>query len=169
MILPDGLFNLKDKKVCRLKKSLYRLKHTPRQWNAKLTHALLENGFSQSKTDYSLFTKSYNKEFLAPLVYVDDVIVTCSNVHEIKNSKEFLKSKFMIKDLGKLKYFLGIEVVDTSDGICLFQMKYCLDLLSDFGLLACKPSAILLEQNLFLSNEPTFNDHLIDNITDIRI
>ncbi|GJX74182.1 ribonuclease H-like domain-containing protein [Tanacetum coccineum] len=169
MILPDGLFNPGDKKVCRLKKSLYGLKQTPRQWNAKLTHALLENDFCQSKSDYSLFTKSYNNEFLAQLVYVDDIIVTGSNVHEIKIFKEFFKSKFMIKDLGKLKYFFGIEVVDTNDGICLSQMKYCLDLLSDFGLLACKPYAILLEQNLFLSNEPTFNDHVIDNITDTRM
>ncbi|GKE82296.1 ribonuclease H-like domain-containing protein, partial [Tanacetum coccineum] len=77
--------------------------------------------------------------FLALLVYVDDIIITGNNVAEIKKFKGFLKSKFMIKDLGKLKYFLGIEVVDTEKGISLNQRKYVLDLLSDNGMLACKP------------------------------
>ncbi|GJV41129.1 ribonuclease H-like domain-containing protein [Tanacetum coccineum] len=72
---------------------------------------------------------------------------------------------FLIEDLGKLKYFLGIEFVDTDKGVCLSQIKYCLDLLSDFRLLVCKPSSIPLEHNLFLSNESTFNDPVIDNIT----
>ncbi|GJS29152.1 ribonuclease H-like domain-containing protein [Tanacetum coccineum] len=51
--------------------------------------------------------------FLALLIYVDDIIITGNSVFEIEKFKVFLKSKFMIKDLGKLKYFLGIEVVDT--------------------------------------------------------
>ncbi|GJY51363.1 ribonuclease H-like domain-containing protein, partial [Tanacetum coccineum] len=70
--------------------------------------------------------------------------------------------------LGKLKYFLGIEVVDTDKGVCLSQRKYCLDLLSDFRLLVCKPSTIPLKHNLFLSNESTFNDPVIDNITNYQ-
>ncbi|GJT84349.1 ribonuclease H-like domain-containing protein [Tanacetum coccineum] len=66
-------------------------------------------------------------------------------------------------DLGKLKYFLGIEVIDTDRGLCLSQRKYCLDLLSDFGLLACKPSATPLEQNLTITNEPSSTDPVLDN------
>ncbi|GJW04789.1 ribonuclease H-like domain-containing protein [Tanacetum coccineum] len=57
---------------------------TPRQWNAKLTSILVENGFSQSKSDYSLYTKSDKGVFLALLVYVDDIIVTSNNVSEIE-------------------------------------------------------------------------------------
>ncbi|GJS49217.1 putative reverse transcriptase domain-containing protein [Tanacetum coccineum] len=119
---PEGYFP-SDNKVCRLKKSLYGLKQAPRQWNAKLTSTLIENGFSQSKSDYSLYTKSDKGVFLALLVYVDDIIITGNSVSEIEKFKVFLKSKFMIKDLGKLKYFLGIEVVDTDKGICLNQRK----------------------------------------------
>nr|GEY04994.1 ribonuclease H-like domain-containing protein [Tanacetum cinerariifolium] len=104
--------------------------HDFRQWNAKLTCTLIENGFSQS--DYSLYTKSDKGVFLALLIYMDDIIITGNNVSEIEKFKVFLKSKFMIKDLGKLKYFLGIEVVDTKKGICLNQRKYVLDLLSEY-------------------------------------
>ncbi|GJV81030.1 ribonuclease H-like domain-containing protein [Tanacetum coccineum] len=138
----------------------------PRQWNAKLTQTLVECGFKQSKSDYSLFTKSEKGNFLALLVYVDDIIVTENNVDEIEKFKEFLRTKFQIKDLGKLKYFLGIEVLETDFGVCLSQRKYCLDLLSEYGLLACKPSATPLE--LASSNEPTEVDKVLDNITEYQ-
>ncbi|GKE12827.1 ribonuclease H-like domain-containing protein [Tanacetum coccineum] len=124
---PEGYFP-SGNKVCRLKKSLYGLKQALRKCNAKLTSILIENSFSQSKSDYFLYTKSDKGVFLALLVYVDDIMITGNNVYEIKKFKVFLKSKFMIKDLGKLKYFLGIEVVDTDKGICLNQRKYVLDL-----------------------------------------
>ncbi|GJY04599.1 ribonuclease H-like domain-containing protein [Tanacetum coccineum] len=169
MSLPEGFFNPGDKRVCRLKKSLYGLKQAPRQWNAKLTQTLIEHGFIQSKSDYSLFTKSENGNFVALLVYVDDIIITGNNVDEIEKFKKYLNTKFMIKDLGKLKYFLGIEVIDTDRGLCLSQRKYCLDLLSDFGLLACKPSAIPLEQNFTITNEPSSTDPVLDNVTEYEM
>ncbi|GKA42207.1 ribonuclease H-like domain-containing protein [Tanacetum coccineum] len=164
---PEGYFP-SDNKVCRLKRSLYGLKQAPRQWNAKLTSTLIENGFSQSKSDYSLYTKSDKGIFLALLVYVDDIIITGNNVSEIQKFKVFLKSKFMIKDLGKLKYFLGIEIVDTEKGICLNQRKYVLDLLSDYGMLAYKAVKTPLPSKLVISNEATEKDLVLDNITDYQ-
>ncbi|GJU59922.1 ribonuclease H-like domain-containing protein [Tanacetum coccineum] len=164
---PEGYFP-SDNKVCSLKKSLYGLKQAPRQWNAKLTSTLIENGFSQSKSDYSLYTKSDKGVFLALLVYVDDIIITGNSVSKIEKFKVFLKSKFMIKDLGKLKYFLGIEVIDTEKGICLNQRKYVLDLLSEYGMLACKPAKTPLMSKLIISNEASENDPLLDNITDYQ-
>ncbi|GKB74092.1 ribonuclease H-like domain-containing protein, partial [Tanacetum coccineum] len=113
---PEGYFP-SDNKVCMLKKSLYGLKQAPRQWNANLTSTLIENGFSQSKYDYSLYTKYDKGVFLALLVYVDDIIITGNSVSKIKKFKVYLKSKSMIKDLGKLKYFFGIEVVNTQKGM----------------------------------------------------
>ncbi|GJT83436.1 ribonuclease H-like domain-containing protein [Tanacetum coccineum] len=127
------------------------LKQAPMQWNAKLIHTLVKNGFIQSKSDYSVFTKSEKGNFVALLVYVDDIIITRNKVDEIEKFKSFLITKFQIKDLGKLKYFLGIEAVETSNGICLSQRKYCLDLLSEFGLLACKPFTIHLEHDIAYS------------------
>ncbi|GJW53150.1 ribonuclease H-like domain-containing protein [Tanacetum coccineum] len=145
---PEGYFP-SGNKVCRLKKSLYRLKQAPRQWNAKLTSTLIENGFSQSKFDYSLYTKYAKGVFLALLVYVDDIIITSNNVSEIEKFKVYLKSKFMIKDLGKLK-------------------KYVLDLLSEYGMLACKPAKTPLPSKLVISNEATEKDTVLDNITDYQ-
>ncbi|GKC52068.1 putative RNA-directed DNA polymerase [Tanacetum coccineum] len=141
---------------------------SPRQWNSKLTSVLVENGFCQSKSDYSLYTKSIGNVFLALLVYVDDIIVTGNNSVEIKKFKVYLKGKFKIKDLGKLNYFLGIEVVDTKTGICLNQRKYVLDLLSEYGMLACKPSKTPLVSKLIISNIATENDPSLVNIVDYQ-
>ncbi|GJU94341.1 ribonuclease H-like domain-containing protein, partial [Tanacetum coccineum] len=132
-----------DNKVSRLKKSLNSLKQAPRQWNAKLISALIENDFSQSKSDYTLYTKSDKSLFVALLVYVDDIIITDNSIYDIEKFKTFLKSEFMIKDLGKLKYFSGIK-------------------------LACKPAETPLQSKLIIINEATIDDHLLDNITDYQ-
>ncbi|GKB43529.1 ribonuclease H-like domain-containing protein [Tanacetum coccineum] len=164
---PEGYFS-SDNKVCRLKKSLYGLKQAPRQWNAKLTSTLIENGFSQSKSHYSLYIKFDKRVFLTLLVYVDDIIITGNSISEIEKFKEFLKSKFMIKDLGKLKYFFGIEVVDTDKGICFNQRKYVLDLLSEYGMLTCKPVKTPLMSKLVISNKASENDPILENVTDYQ-
>ncbi|GKC28866.1 ribonuclease H-like domain-containing protein, partial [Tanacetum coccineum] len=129
MKLPDGYFPVNDNRVCRPKKSLYGLKQAPRQWNEKLASALIENGFSQSKPDYSLYTKTDKDVFVALLVYVTDIIISGNSLSESEKFKTFLKTNVMIKDLRKFKYFLGIEVIDTDEGICLNQR----DLLSEYG------------------------------------
>ncbi|GJW38223.1 ribonuclease H-like domain-containing protein, partial [Tanacetum coccineum] len=166
--LPPGYFPKVETRVCKLNKSLYGLKQAPRQWNAKLTFALIECGFVQSKSDYSLFTKKFGDVFIALLVYVDDIIITDINLNEINKFKQFLKTKFMIKDLRKLKYFLGIKVLGTPTGVCLSQRKYYLELIDEFGLLASKPSYIPMQPNISLSSEPKDDDPLLDNITDYQ-
>nr|GEY09011.1 ribonuclease H-like domain-containing protein [Tanacetum cinerariifolium] len=164
---PEGYFPLNNN-VCMLKKSLYRLKQAPRQWNAKLTSTLIENGFSQSKYDYPLYSKSNKDVFLALLVYVDDIIITSNNVSEIEKFKVFLKSNFMIKDLRKLKYFLGSKIIDIEKGICLNQRKYVLDLLSKYGMLTCKPVNTSLMSKLIISNAETKKVPILDNITNYQ-
>ncbi|GJT93171.1 ribonuclease H-like domain-containing protein [Tanacetum coccineum] len=99
---------------------------------------------------------------------IDDIIITGNNLNEINKFKQFLKNKFMIKDLGKLKYFLGIKVLETPTGVCLNQRKYCLELIDEFGLLASKPSYIPMQPNISLSSEPKDDDPLLDNVTDYQ-
>ncbi|GJV43131.1 ribonuclease H-like domain-containing protein [Tanacetum coccineum] len=99
MTLLDGYNDENKSKVCKLNKSLYGLKQAPRQWNAKLTTALAEHGFEQSKFDYSLYTKHNGDKFISLLVYVDDIVITRNDDGGIKEFKVFLSTKFIIKDL----------------------------------------------------------------------
>ncbi|GKC79901.1 putative RNA-directed DNA polymerase [Tanacetum coccineum] len=127
-----------NNRVCRLTRSLYGLKQAPRKWNEKLTSVLKENGFKQSKNDPSLFIKSKNGVFIVLLVYVDDIVVTGNNIDEIEQVKQFLHTKLLMKDLGKLQYFLGMEVLESESGVCLTHRKFCLELLAEFGMFASK-------------------------------
>nr|GEU43116.1 ribonuclease H-like domain-containing protein [Tanacetum cinerariifolium] len=165
MSLPFGYFPSDENKVCKLSKSLYGLKQAPKKWNAKLTSALIKNGFTQSKSDYSLFTKNKDNVFIALLVYVDDIIIIGSSLIEIETFKKFLKTKILIKDLGKLKYFLSIEVLETKSGMCLTQSKYAFDLITEFGLLDGESSYIPLPPNNALSSKPTDTDPKLKNVT----
>nr|GEW03431.1 ribonuclease H-like domain-containing protein [Tanacetum cinerariifolium] len=147
MDLPLGYYDPSETKVCKLVKSLYELKQALIQWNEKLTSVLNEHGFFHSMNDYSLFVKHDSNNILILLVYVDDIVITGSNLGEIEKFKRFLASKFQIKDLGSLKYFLGIEVLKNKNGLCLSHRKYCMELLSEYGLLACKPVATPMQRN----------------------
>lgn len=153
MTLPKGHPREGENLVCHLQKSLYGLKQASRQWFEKFSSALLEAKFVQSRAEYSLFTKRNGSSFVAVLVYVDDILITGSDVVAINKLKDFLHSKFPIKDLGFLKYFLGIEVARSSNGIFLSQRKYSLDIIHDAGLLGCKLVAFPMEQNLRLTND----------------
>ena len=78
---------------------------------------------------------------------IDDLIISGSNEVDVERFKIYLNKCFHMKDLGKLKYFLGIEVTRNSDGIFLCQQKYALDLIFEAGLLGAKPAKTPLEQN----------------------
>ena len=62
-----------------------------------------------------------------------------------------LRQKFEMKDLGELRYFLGIEVVRSPHGIFLVERQYGLDMLSKYGMTGCKPITVPLEQNMRVS------------------
>lgn len=86
--------------MCKLNKSLYGLKQASRQWFAKLTCALLQAGYTQSKADYSLFVSQSSTSYTAVIVYVIDILVTGSDENSILSLKQLLDSAFSIKDLG---------------------------------------------------------------------
>ncbi|XP_071695154.1 uncharacterized mitochondrial protein AtMg00810-like [Rutidosis leptorrhynchoides] len=121
-----------------------------------------------SGNDYSLYILSKDDMFVALLVYVDDIIITGNNNSEVDNVKRFLNSKFMIKDLGLLKYYLGIKIIKGNEGLCMSQRKYCLDLLDEFGMSACKPIDTPLEVNSVLASEASKGDDFLENITEFK-
>ena len=85
-------------------------------------------------------------------MYVDDILIASNNVDAVNTFKLFLDNKFKLKDLGTLKYFLGLEVARTEKGISLCQRKFTLKLLSDTGLLASKPVNVPMEQSAKFSS-----------------
>jgi len=125
-------------KVCHLRKSLYDLKQSPRAWFERLSQALGQFGMNRSANDHSVFY-GHLKEAIILVAYVDDLIITGDDVEGIPTLKKFLSEQFQITDLGKLKYFLGIEVSWSPGKILICQRKYVLDMVSKCGLLGCKP------------------------------
>jgi len=124
--------------VCKLKKSLYGLKQAPRCWVSKLSAALKQFGFTQSRYNYSLFVLQKHKVQIVVLVYVDDLVVGGNDHTTIIKFKYYLNNCFHMKDLGKLKYFLRVEVARSNSGIFLCQRKYALDIVKEIGLLGSK-------------------------------
>uniref|UniRef100_A0A2N9GBT3 Reverse transcriptase Ty1/copia-type domain-containing protein n=1 Tax=Fagus sylvatica TaxID=28930 RepID=A0A2N9GBT3_FAGSY len=155
MALPPGFAskgeNSSTQQVCKLQKSLYGLKQASRQWFAKFSSTIVKQGFIQSHSDYSLFTRTQGSSFIALLVYVDDILLASNDPQSVKALKDSLHNEFKLKDLGNLKFFLGLEVARSTKGISLCQRKYALDILTDSGMLGSKPVATPMEQNLKLN------------------
>ena len=107
----------------------------------------------QSKSKYALFVHSKGSCFKALLVYVGDILIIANDSQCVVDLKKLLDTKFGIKDLGALKYFLGLEVARNEKGISLNQRKYALEVLSDSGMLGFKPMRTPMEQHLRLSKD----------------
>lgn len=165
MTVPQGIACTKPNQVCKLLKSLYGLKQASRKWYEKLTSLLLQEGYKQSNADHSLFTLSNSSGFTALLVYVDDVILAGNSLEEFTRIKAILDSTFKIKDLGTLKYFLGLEVAHSQLGISICQRKYCLDLLQESGLPGSKPAKTPLDVFVKLHQD---DGQLYDNVASYR-
>nr|GEZ11305.1 putative RNA-directed DNA polymerase [Tanacetum cinerariifolium] len=99
------------REVCRLKKSLYGLKQSPRAWFGRFTLAMRKYGFKQSNSDHTIFLKQKGKLVTCLIIYVDDMIITGNDKEEMTRLITNLFKEFEMKDLGRFKYFLGIEVL----------------------------------------------------------
>ncbi|KAK8990121.1 hypothetical protein V6N11_008637 [Hibiscus sabdariffa] len=161
MKIPPGLQAIGgSKKVCRLHKSLYGLKQSPRAWFERFTKVILRNGYKQSLAGHTLFLKEHsNGKKAILLVYVDDIIITGDDEGEIAKLKQLLNSEFETKDLGFLRYFLGMEVARSKEGLVINQRKYILDLLQEAGLLGCKPAETPMDINLAFHSATTHFPH----------
>ena len=146
MAQPPG-FESKGESVCHLRKSIYGLKQSPRAWFDKFSSTVVSHGMTRSQADHSVFFKRTTSGIVILVVYVDDIVITGSDNDGIQVLIRHLCSSFLTKDLGKLRYFLGIEVARSKAGISLSQRKYTLDLLKDTGYLGSKPVATPMETN----------------------
>ncbi|XP_070020087.1 uncharacterized mitochondrial protein AtMg00810-like [Nicotiana sylvestris] len=100
-----------------------------------------------------MFTKHNGSDLVVVLVYVDDLLITCNNIMLLNQTKTDLQKNFKMKDLGELKFFLGIEVARSKEGIVISQRKYALELISESGLGVAKPAGTPLKVNQKLKSQ----------------
>ena len=110
-------------------------------------------GLQKSKFDHFVFYRNSQAGIILLVVYVDDIVVTRNDMVGISSLKSFLHGQFHTKNLGMLKYFLGIEVMRSKCGIFLSQRKYVLDLFFETEKLAVKLCHSLMAQSLNLTRE----------------
>jgi hypothetical protein len=125
--------------ICRLHKALYGLKQAPRAWYHQLQEHVLSLGFMNSSSDTSLFIYRQGSTSLFLLVYVDDILITDSSPLAISQLISNPSQEFAVKDLGHLKYFLGIEAHQLPAGLLLSQSQYIFNLLQRTKMLDAKP------------------------------
>ncbi|PKU64108.1 putative mitochondrial protein [Dendrobium catenatum] len=127
--------------VCRLKKAIYGLKQSPRQWYATLSQHLLKFGFKISAADPSLMVYHSSSVSLYILIYVDDILLTGNNQTTINELLLSLQNQFSMKNLGHLSQFLGIQVSSTQYGMHLSQTLYAKQVLEKAGMSRSNPVA----------------------------
>ena len=138
--------------MCKLKKALYGLKQAPKTWYGRIDSFLSSLGFTKSKADSNLYYKVEDGNLVILLLYVDDLFVKGMD-GLITDTKRKLASKFKMKDMGMMHYFLGMEVWQNTDGIFLGQGKYAVEILKSFGLIDCKSIPTPMALNLKLLSD----------------
>ena len=151
-------------KVCCLLKSLHGLKQSPRAWSGKFSQAVEKFGLQKSKYDHFVFYRNSSSGIILLVLYVDDIVITESDSTRISSLKFFLHGQFHTKDLGMLRYLLGVEVMRSKRGIFLSQRKYVFDLLSETGKLGAKPCNSPMALGVHLTRE----DNLLRILRDIE-
>ena len=149
--LPGFVAQGESSLVCKLCRSLYGLKQSLRAWFSWFSSMVQEFGMIRSITNHSVFYHHiYTRQCIYLIVFIDDIVVTGSDQDDIQKLKQYLFSHFQRKDLGNLKYFLGIEVVRSNFRVVVSQRKYTLDILADTGMLDCKPVNTPIDSNVKL-------------------
>ena len=135
--------------VCRLRHSLYSLKQSPRAWFGRFSFVAQEFNMTRSTADRSIFYHHTSSgKYIYLIVYVDDIVIMGNDQDGIQRLKRHLFCHFQTKDLGKLKYFMGIEIAQSKFGMFMNQRKYGLEILENTSMLDCKPVDTLMDPNV---------------------
>ena len=145
----------KEHLVCRLKKSLYGLKQSPRQWYQKLNETFMQLGFRRIQSDNCIYVWAKDGLRIMIPVFVDDLTLAATGRPLMDSIKAELQRKFKMRDLGPLHYILGIQVIrDRSKClIYLSQAKHIEDVLSKHNMSNCRPVSTPLDKSVTLSKD----------------
>jgi hypothetical protein len=125
----------KEEQVYKLHKALYGLKQAPRAWYSKIEKYFIKEGFVKCPHEATLFVKNDDRQnWLIISLYVDDLIFTGNNSILFQKFKSSMMKTFDMTDLGKMRYFLGIEVTQNDHGIFICQGKYAKEILERFNM-----------------------------------
>jgi hypothetical protein len=153
---PEGFVQDRRKRfVCRLKKSLYGLRQSPRQWYKKFDSFMVSQNYTRSEYDHCVYFKKFdNGIFIILVLYVDDMLLASKSMTEINRLKAQMARTFDMKDLGATKQILGMEILrDRKNGkLWLSQQKYVEKILLRFGMNNVKPVSIPLASHFKLSS-----------------
>nr|KAJ0208966.1 hypothetical protein LSAT_V11C400171360 [Lactuca sativa] len=144
--------------VYRLDKAVYGLKQAPRAWYETLTSYLLENGYRRGAIDNTLFIKNKGSDLVLVQIYVDDIIFGSPNEKLSKEFAEIMSQRFEMSMMGKMTFFLGLEVQQQKSGISICQSKYISDLLVNYSLSDCKPASTPVSKTDKIHTDPTGTD-----------
>jgi hypothetical protein len=127
-----------EHQVYKLKKALYGLKQAPRAWYSRIESYFLKEGFKKCPHEHTLFVRQMDGgKMLIVCLYVDDLIFTGNDASMFSTFKHSMMTEFDMTDLGRMSYFLGLKVFQTSDGISISQRKYAQEVLARFNMSQC--------------------------------
>lgn len=129
----------KEHQVYHLLKALYGSKQSPRAWYSRLNKYLQSLGFSRCPYDHAVYTRREGLECLIVAVYVDDLLVTGSSIENIVKFKKQMQSEFDMSDIGKLAYYLGLEVNQKKGYTEVKQTAYGKKILEKANMVNCGP------------------------------
>lgn len=162
---PEGFIQSgKENFLCKLNKAIYGLKQAPKCWNSCIDSFLKELKFEQSSNDSCIYTKTIDNKHCILGIYVDDVIIASESIDYINDIKTSLNSRFKMKDLGSLNYFLGVNIDTRNEGIFLHQSSCISSMLTKFGFDNCKSVSTPTDVSCPL-DKTNDNDELFDNET----
>ncbi|GJU92807.1 putative ribonuclease H-like domain-containing protein [Tanacetum coccineum] len=140
--------------VYKVENALYGLHQDPRAWYETLSTYLLDNGFQRGKIDKTLFIKRDKGDILLVQVYVDDIIFGSTKKSLCTEFEKMMHKKFQMSSMGELTFFLGLQVKQKEDGICISQDKFVIEILKKFGFTDVRTVSTPMEtQKLLLKNE----------------
>ncbi|GJW51500.1 retrovirus-related pol polyprotein from transposon TNT 1-94 [Tanacetum coccineum] len=137
---PDGFVDTDNlNHVYKLKKALYGLKQAPRAWYDLLSKFLLSKEFFKGTVDLTLFIRRQGKNILLVQIYVDDIIIASTTPELCDQFSKIMCSKFKMSMMGKISFFLGLQISQSSRGIFLNQSKFALESLKKYGMESSDP------------------------------
>ena len=151
---PEGFHVGSPNQVCRLRKSLYGLKQSARQWNKKLHSVLTGLGFKRIESDRSVYIYSNGEVRIIVPIYIDDITLASKSSTAIDKYVQLLSEHFKCRDLGPTRFLLGVAVERDrpTRALKLHQHQFILELLEKFGMSDCKPVQTPLPPKLVLSH-----------------